>query len=116
MDNAKLTEIKQRVEKATSGPWYAKRVNGRLALYTRGLSAPIQLDKTANSNDNFKFIAHTREDIPMLVAEVERLRKALTNIEKTTESNAYHGISVEATMRNRAHKALHGVEPEEVSE
>ncbi|MGY3188752.1 hypothetical protein [Lysinibacillus sp. TE18511] len=112
IDNAKLMEIKQRMEKATRGPWYAKWVNGKLALYTCGLSAPIRLDGTANSNDNYKFIAHAREDIPMLVAEVERLRKALTNIELTTESNVYHGITVEATMRNRAHKELHGVEPE----
>jgi len=86
--NEQLTQIKERAEKYAYGVRYHD-------------SADI-------------FAGKSCEDIPQLVAEIERLRKALSNIEKTTESNAYHGLSVEATMRNRAHKALHGVEPEEV--
>ncbi len=49
-----LNMIKERAEKVTHGPWYA----------------------------DAEFIAHAREDIPRLVAEVERLRKAIVVAER----------------------------------
>lgn len=85
--------------------------NEQLELIEKRARKALHGDK----QNDFTYVASVCEVVPLLVTEVERLRKALSNIEQTTESNAYHGITAEATMRNRAHKALHGVEPEEVS-
>lgn len=63
-----LNAIKERAAKATPGPWYHNRHNeistpngARLAQTVTGLDA--------------EFIAHAREDVPALVAEVERLEE-----------------------------------------
>ena len=68
-----LNAIKERAAKATPGPWYHNRHNeittpngARLAQTVTGLDA--------------EFIATAREDVPALVAEVERLRAELADI------------------------------------
>lgn len=60
-----LNAIRERAAKSTPGPWYHNRHNeistpngARLAQTVTGLDA--------------EFIAHVREDVPALVAEVER--------------------------------------------
>lgn len=58
MTPERLAEIKARAEAATSGPW----------------------DDGCSHAVNGEFIAHARQDIPDLVAEVERLRAALSDI------------------------------------
>ena len=53
----RLEEIRSRAEAATPGPW--------------------EIGVTYNHGRNATFIAHAREDIPYLLAEVERLQKDL---------------------------------------
>lgn len=97
MTQQRLDEIRARCDKATRGPWiYDKRVGcvavyhgekaccideteGRRLFYADGF-----LEKEADGYTRWKtnpadctnaaFIAHARQDIPALLAEVERLR------------------------------------------
>lgn len=73
----RLTEIRARTEAATDGPW---AVDGpaqcgpgdTLTVYPAedgGALAYVQ-----PSWDDAEFIAHAREDIPALLAEIDRLR------------------------------------------
>lgn len=62
-----LNMIKERAEKVTHGPWYA----------------------------DAEFIAHAREDIPRLVAEIERLREAI----KTAKRELWWGSPESACGR-----------------
>lgn len=89
----RLEEIKARAEKATPGPWSADDEHGDIpgaerawcvskitesgdyshdiAYLSTDCADPIGTQETADA----EFIAHAREDIPWLVAEVERLRE-----------------------------------------
>lgn len=77
-----LNMIKERAKKATPGPWYAddERWPGNANLqywfntHYDGVGA-------AATKADAEFIAHAREDIPRLVAEVERLSKRLSEAE-----------------------------------
>lgn len=91
----RLKEIKQRAERATPGPWtslsddrYRRRtMNIRAACHPRkplvaqtatGARAGICGGRVYDNgedyrHDNAEFIANAREDVPALVAEVERL-------------------------------------------
>ncbi|HZC78246.1 MAG TPA: hypothetical protein VE258_10875, partial [Ktedonobacterales bacterium] len=77
-----LQAIKQRAARATSGPWQ---------IHVRGTSTTIEAQDgkkwiaqavlgtygIGNVEANATFIAHARDDIPTLLAEVERQRAAL---------------------------------------
>ena len=90
-----LAAIRARVEAATPGPWvhqittacYSVIQGGdrrsdhvHLAMMgTDGDGSPYNEPETYPNGDNdAEFIAHAREDVPALVAEVERLRNLLT--------------------------------------
>lgn len=83
-----LNTIKERAKKATFGPWYVddERWPGNANLqywfntHYDGVGA-------AATKADAEFIAHAREDIPRLVAEVERLREGLSAIAE--DYNAY---------------------------
>lgn len=79
-----LEEIRRRCELTTPGPWISF-VEGR--DHTSGDSVIIRgpegseedlylLGGTASDQD---FVAHARQDIPLLLDEIERLRKLLTS-------------------------------------
>lgn len=70
MDQERLNAIKERVAKAASGPWqYDEEERG---IWNKdGFN---YLGTVTLSHNDAKFIAHTREDVPALVAEVERLK------------------------------------------
>jgi hypothetical protein len=67
-----LAEIRARCEAATGGPW---EVGHKCEIYTRHYQVgPIgDFWEPADA----RFTAHAREDIPALLAEVERLREPL---------------------------------------
>jgi hypothetical protein len=76
--------IKRRCEAATPGPWKSIPFGGEdgypdehLVLFPDGEDASVLMEPEA------EFIAHARTDVPALVAEVEKLRKMLT------EANGY---------------------------
>jgi hypothetical protein len=73
-----LEEIKKRCQEATPGPWKSyvegrEEMSGSDFIMTEG--EDIYLTGAAVADQDF--IAHARQDIPKLVAEVERLRKLL---------------------------------------
>lgn len=85
MNQGQLNAIKERVAKAKSGPWDINRNSDDDVFVTDiwfdgedGGHVEIHGDTVASSIYNAEFIAHAREDVPALVAEVERLRKALS--------------------------------------
>ena len=73
-----MTEIKFRCEQATPGPWKSyvetrDRIVGSDFISTGGEDIYLTGGTVADQD----FIAHARQDIPKLIAEVERLRNLL---------------------------------------
>ena len=84
MTTEELEAIAARAAAATPGPWIGGRAASLLTprfvyevAYRRDLEAR---DSWTAWEHNAEFIAHTREDIPALLAEVERLQVALREI------------------------------------
>ena len=86
IDNAKLTEIKERVEETPFDKAYVKGDPWK-GYEVRSESNEQTIAETSSGTDA-EFIAHAYEDIPMLVVEVERLRTALIKI----NADPYHGF------------------------
>lgn len=90
MTNERLAVIKARAEAATPGPWERNHLAGRPE---REVFAGNDLigdfgvggwedDKGADRvESNANFIANARQDIPELIAEVERLREHIASLE-----------------------------------
>lgn len=77
-----LMEVQKRVEAATPGPW-TSFIEGRDHL---GGESIIRMSMDDSIDDLFlngasiadrEFIAHAREDIPLLLRDIERLKKLL---------------------------------------
>ncbi len=71
--NEELTAIRERSEKATRGKWYVSKYGYR--VYSNN-GAEIGIGGYSAADDA-AFIAHARQDIPKLLAEIERLKYAL---------------------------------------
>lgn len=67
-----LEEIKARAEKATPGPWKYDKYSDNLVV-ENGYEAYLGELK----GKDVEFLVHAREDVPALIAEVERLRAEL---------------------------------------
>ena len=78
-----LDEIKARANAATEGPWdyyRAHYASGYHTIYQKHEMGDFDVATEASKSDA-EFIAHAREDIPALVAEVERLRRKVLSLE-----------------------------------
>jgi len=83
LTDEELDEIKARCDAATPGPWVEERDEDSLQAIVSGEEDVIGAwcdpgggdFGPAISDEDASFIAHAREDIPALLAEVERLRK-----------------------------------------
>ena len=74
--NAELTQMKERAEKATGGPWEHDVWSNAITNDGGSVDIISNVDGQISVYDNdAEFIAHAREDVPRLVAEVERLRE-----------------------------------------
>ena len=71
---AQLEAIRKRAEAATEGKWFTD--DAELYVSADGYVEVAEAYEKADA----EFIAHSREDIPALLAEVERLRTALIEI------------------------------------
>jgi hypothetical protein len=72
----RLADIKKRCELATSGPWKSyvearEKISGSSFIRTGGEDIYL----TGATIEDQDFIAHARQDIPSLLAEIQRLRK-----------------------------------------
>lgn len=89
MKAEELAVIKERADKATEGPWmhspYYEEDYGEVTSI-KGVDVAEYL-----TIEDAQFIAHAREDVPKLVAEVERLRSVVWRI------SDYCDMSVEET-------------------
>ena len=78
MNNIEIKMIKERCDKATPGPWKSF-VEGRDHLsgsdFIRTAGDDIEL--TGATIDDQDFIASCRQDIPLLIDEIERLKGIL---------------------------------------
>lgn len=76
-----IEAIRERAEKATEGPWYyALNINeqtGEPDVLPHVISDTQEVISENMYDENAEFIAHAREDIPKLLAEVERLETAI---------------------------------------
>lgn len=79
MNQKQLEEIKGRIEKATPGPWKAKKnCAGSFVVHGEGTDESYfaWLCSRGETSADFDFIAHARQDMPALIAEVEQLQTA----------------------------------------
>lgn len=95
MNQEQLNAIKERVAKTSVGPWIV--VEEEFVQNVSSVVGAIHLSKDAH------FIAHARKDVPALVAEVERLRKALQTI---AEHNIFTTPQID--IKDFASQALDG--------
>lgn len=86
LSQAYLVEIKKRCEAATTGPWISiiegrDQPLGGDSFILRGASDVRQEDLylTGATVADQDFIAHARQDIPLLLDEIERLRDLLNS-------------------------------------
>ena len=70
MTDAELQAIKERADAATAGPWHYDSYS---TVFLADAEAICYVPDQPRSK-NATFIAAAREDVPALVAEVERLR------------------------------------------
>jgi hypothetical protein len=80
VSDERLAEIEQRCAAATPGPWevrwgYYVHVPGDpFSLATVVSCQTVPADRREEHEANARLIAHAREDVPALLAEVRRLR------------------------------------------
>lgn len=90
MTEAQLAEIEAREKLATAGPWIANQWRGIETADETWL-----LDGNMATKSDAEFIAHARDDVPHLVAEVRRLRAILKGAVElgviATEADDYGG-------------------------
>lgn len=99
MNQEQLNAVKERVAKATSGPW--EYDNEERGIWNNG--GFNYLGTVTLSHIDADFIANAREDVPALVAEVEYLREMLRDTRKIVRRK----VSEVKTLQNacKKHKA-----------
>lgn len=100
LSDERIAEIRQRAEKATKGPWTVgndeviglgiEQTSRGSFTYEAQLARVLDLFDREDENvgrrhlgsqeADAQFIAHAREDVPALLAEVERLRAELNGM------------------------------------
>jgi hypothetical protein len=98
IDPKTLDEIQARADAATKGPWEVANAPEEIGKWVRRRWIPegddrvhsqMIADRMLGRGGDAAFIAHAREDVPALVAEVRRL-------------NAKYGQLLDALAQNRA--------------
>ena len=92
--NAELTQIKERAERLVDEKWYYDGETICESQRGNPVITGTTLGDVWMSDNVGEFIAHAREDVPRLVAEVELLRKTLVDIyEYTSDLTIIEAIS-----------------------
>jgi hypothetical protein len=92
LSQRELKEIAARADAAAPGPWTC-RTFGNRGMVTYRWSGGVRALDDYISAENARFVAAAREDVPNLVAEVERLRALLAKekaraVSRNNESKA----------------------------
>lgn len=84
LSEQQLQEIECRVNAATAGPWMSF-IEGRDhtsgSSFIRTSSEDIELSGATEADQDF--IAHARQDVPLLLAEVRRLSRIVSGGDKS---------------------------------
>lgn len=108
MNAEKLNAIKERAEKATPGPWNSSGDYDGYIYSQEDTRTKICDDFRTQADE--EFVKHARQDIPELVAEVERLRKEISFIAHVDMvTNAYDIEHVAVSVQSWAKKVLDGI-------
>ena len=83
MTKDELDEIRARCDRAAPGPWRAwvegrDHSSGSSFVQTSG----TDVEMSGASADDYDFIAHARQDVPRLLAEIHRLRALIDELPK----------------------------------
>lgn len=78
LSDEELTEMRERSRKGTPGKW-VNDINEVRTTYLPNRKPVITRPDMDGINDA-KFIAHARQDIPKLLAEIERLKSELSSL------------------------------------
>ncbi len=82
-DNAiNLDAIEARASAATPEPWKSQNVAGGLRLIVAHEYGTVGETVDDMAEENGRFIAHARTDVPALIAEVQRLRLQVQVLEQ----------------------------------
>ncbi|MFE7106581.1 hypothetical protein ACFU98_35075 [Streptomyces sp. NPDC057575] len=74
----RLTEIEARAVAATPGPWQNDQAEIHQGMpdapdiWVAWIGEALNIDDLPQSNNNARFVAHAREDIPFLLAELRQ--------------------------------------------
>lgn len=103
-----LDAIRRRAEAATPGTWktgdrFGNRALGSSVAVISGSLPPIELDRRRNGRADAAFIAHARQDVPALLAEVDRLRREL---DKTRAQRSPDVMTVLEEFRHVRHSKV----------
>jgi len=96
MTDLDLDAIQARADAATDGPWTLHRtstlyINGHTGYYLRRDDQPGQIFPLTCLPGDAEFIAHARQDVPDLVAEIRRLRAELADVRKVRPAMGSQG-------------------------
>ncbi|QLJ01493.1 hypothetical protein HZZ00_10975 [Streptomyces sp. NEAU-sy36] len=115
-DQLDLDAIQARANAATPGPWFPHEDWPGRVFAESEFNAHVARVTGSNPEANEQFIAHAREDVPALVAEVRRLRaRTLTESEHNRAWHAIEGAAGQegadpGTVLNAVLRAL-GINP-----
>lgn len=94
LTDERLAEIRERAEKATPGPWRGLYLSGDFITGVRTSStAAIGLAEEPFTNADKSFICHSREDIPVLLAEIDEWREAARQMATVVASSDWYEYS-----------------------
>jgi PAS domain S-box-containing protein len=82
MDRDELANIKDRERRATPGPWRVKKETSAGVEGHQPSSVIVEGPSDVLEESDAEFIAHAREDVPNLVAEVEILTHVLRQLQR----------------------------------
>jgi hypothetical protein len=95
LTDAELAEIEERVNAATAGPWKNRPLESegdsstvyQMSRFVDGREVS-RICEVFSEEANAAFVAHARQDVPRLLAEVKRLR---AHVERVTASHRTEG-------------------------
>lgn len=82
LTDAELNAIKERLERSTPGPWEAVPVVDSYEYVIVGDNKSEAVTAEVYERDDAIFIEYARQDMPKLVAEVERLQAEVNALER----------------------------------
>ncbi|AXN39804.1 ead/Ea22-like family protein [Peribacillus butanolivorans] len=107
-----LQAIRERAEAATDGKWAYNLLPPSMSFDRKfclgSFNGVCEIVGDINKEADAEFIAAARQDVPKLLAEVERLNKVLHRISVTTMSMGYVGVeSMARDLKRLAWEAIH---------